>query len=363
MKRPLGSAAQLFGRVTFFCTLVIGLLNVPAMGAAATSATSRVLPQAMFSSCAAANAAGYYNIPIGHPAYSSRLDGDKDGIACEWKGVGSPPPLPNPSPSPQPSPSPSPSPSPKPTPTPTPTRAGQIYGVDAQGNLQYFQGTIAGGMKYVGKRGSGWQGMTALAQIDNIAGDTNRDLLARRGTDHSLWLYRGLPNGWVETVGQVGQNWGGMDQIVPVFNLGGGDAQYVVARRAADGVLFRYTITAKGLTGIKQIGTGWGSMRQIIGVGDFTGDKRADVLAIRTDGTLWIYQGTAQATIGAGKQVGRGWNGFIRAVSPGDLTGDSKYDLVGQRQDGVVFGYRNLGGSWDAARQILSGTATYRLLA
>lgn len=252
-------------------------------------------------------------------------------------------------------------PSPAPS-TPAPPAKGQIYGVDAKGSLQYFEGTLGAGMKHVGTRGSGWNKMTALAQID-VNKDGKRDLLARRGDDNSLWLYQGTGSGALSAVGQVGRHWGGMDQIVPVFNLGGGKSNYVLARRASDGALFRYTASPTGLTGVQQIGKNWGGMRQIIGVGDFTGDGRADVLAIRTDGTLWMYSGTAQATIGAGKQVGHGWAGFTRAFSPGDLSSDGVFDLVGQRKDGVVFGYRNLGGSWDAPRQIMSGTSDYTLMA
>ncbi|SFD61495.1 micrococcal nuclease [Bacillus sp. 491mf] len=36
-----------------------------------------------FSSCKEAKAAGFSNIPKGHPAYSSKLDRDGDGIACD----------------------------------------------------------------------------------------------------------------------------------------------------------------------------------------------------------------------------------------------------------------------------------------
>ena len=38
---------------------------------------------APFPNCAAAHAAGYYDIPSGSPAYAQRQDGDFDGLACE----------------------------------------------------------------------------------------------------------------------------------------------------------------------------------------------------------------------------------------------------------------------------------------
>lgn len=130
-----------------------------------------------------------------------------------------------------------------------------------------------------------------------------------------------------------------------------------------DGALFRYTLTPNGLTGIKHIGQNWGGMKQILSVGDFNGDGRSDILAIRTDGTLWSYLGTTNGTIGSGKQVGRGWNGFTRAFTSGDLSGDGIRDLVGQRGDGAVFTYTNKQGSWGTPRQLLTGTQTFTLMA
>ena len=205
--------------------------------------------------------------------------------------------------------------------------------------------------------------MTYLAQIDDITGDKRSDLLARRGTDQSLWVYRALGGGSVSGWKQMGRNWGGMDQIVPAGNLAGGTTQYVVARRAYDGALFRYTLTPNGLTDIKHIGQNWQGMRQILSVGDFNGDGRSDVLAIRHDGTLWSYLGTATGTIGSGKQVGQGWNGFTSAFTAGDLSGDKIRDLVGQRADGSVFTYANKRGSWGTARNILNGTQTHMRMA
>ena len=45
-----------------------------------------------FASCAAAHAAGYYDIPRASPAYAAEQDSDNDGIACE-PGRGDPPPI------------------------------------------------------------------------------------------------------------------------------------------------------------------------------------------------------------------------------------------------------------------------------
>lgn len=238
-----------------------------------------------------------------------------------------------------------------------------LFAVDRQGRLQFFSGARDGAFTYVGQVGHGWAGMTHITQVGDVDGDGRSDLLARRGSDNSLWLYRGQGNGYLATWKQVGRNWGGMDKIVPVGNLGGGSAQYVVARRANDGALFRYALTSNGLSGTTQIGKNWNGMSQLLSVGDFTGDGRSDLLAIRADGTLWAYSGTPDARVGAAVQVGRGWSGFELAFSAGDLTGDGRADLVGKRADGAVFAYANNGGRWGAARQVLSGGQHYTLMA
>lgn len=49
------------------------------------TATSQPKSSVTYNSCKEANAAGAYNIKRGEPGYSSKLDGDNDGVACEKK--------------------------------------------------------------------------------------------------------------------------------------------------------------------------------------------------------------------------------------------------------------------------------------
>lgn len=242
-------------------------------------------------------------------------------------------------------------------------RIADLYAVDPAGALQFIKGSHNTNFTPAGQRGSSWQGMTHLTQVADMSDDGWSDLISRRGGDNSLWLYRAGANGYISGSKQIGWNWGGMDAIIPVGNLGGGSTQYVVARQSGTGKLFRYILTPAGLSGVTQIGQNWQGMRQFIGIGDFTGDGRADLLAIRTDGTLWAYAGTSNATIGAATQVGRGWGNFRQAFSPGDISGDGRPDLMGQSGDGTLYVYNNNLGSWSAARKVMTGTLGYRLIA
>lgn len=59
------------------------ILSLPTTGATKKKATGN--STVYFKSCKEARAAGYSDIKKGEPGYSSKLDRDGDGIACESK--------------------------------------------------------------------------------------------------------------------------------------------------------------------------------------------------------------------------------------------------------------------------------------
>lgn len=151
--------------------------------------------------------------------------------------------------------------------------------------------------------GSGFGGITYLAQIDDLTGDGQRDVLAR-GADNNLYLYPGSFSGQLGPAKQIGSKWSSMDFIVPVGSLDGSANQYIVARNRYNGNLYRYTLNANGLAAGVQIGSKWGNMAHLLSVGDFSKDGRSDLLAIDKQGRLWRYLGTPAGYIGEGAQVG-----------------------------------------------------------
>ena len=66
-------------------TILLGgvILSLPMTGAVKKSSGSS--STVYFKSCKEARAAGYSDIKKGEPGYSSKLDRDGDGIACESK--------------------------------------------------------------------------------------------------------------------------------------------------------------------------------------------------------------------------------------------------------------------------------------
>jgi excalibur calcium-binding domain protein len=59
------------------------ILSLPTIGAVKKKASGN--STIYFKSCKEARAAGYSDIKKGEPGYSSKLDRDGDGIACESK--------------------------------------------------------------------------------------------------------------------------------------------------------------------------------------------------------------------------------------------------------------------------------------
>lgn len=60
------------------------ILSLPAIGATKKKSSGNSTT-VKFKSCKAAKAAGYSDMKRGEPGYSSNLDRDDDGIACESK--------------------------------------------------------------------------------------------------------------------------------------------------------------------------------------------------------------------------------------------------------------------------------------
>ena len=60
------------------------ILSLPAIGATKKTSSGNSTT-VKFKSCKAAKAAGYSDMKKGEPGYSSNLDRDGDGIACESK--------------------------------------------------------------------------------------------------------------------------------------------------------------------------------------------------------------------------------------------------------------------------------------
>ncbi|MGA4508651.1 ExeM/NucH family extracellular endonuclease [Propionibacteriaceae bacterium G1746] len=239
-----------------------------------------------------------------------------------------------------------------------------IYVITAGGQLELWKGS-ATQATLLGTRGTALANVVSINQIGDWNGDKRSDALVVRPGDASLWIYTSDASGALNPWKQVGRNWQGIDVITYAGSLDGSANKYVVARNKDNHRLYRYTLTANGLTGATVIGQNWDSMKFLFSVGDFNGDGLADLMGIRaSDSTLWLYLGQPNASIGYARQVGQNWHGFKAAFSPGDLNKDGRFDLVGVDAQGRMWGYTNNGrGGWSFYRQLATGFETDRLFA
>ena len=185
-------------------------------------------------------------------------------------------------------------------------------------------------------------------------GDRLDDLMARRRTDGSLWLWRGVLGLGYRSAVQIGANWTGLSNIVRPGDWDGDGAQDVIVRVTSSGQLRLYPRTSGGGFGPPRvIGTGWGSVRGIYGPGDLNGDGVMDLLAHFTDGSLWLYPGDGHGAFRPRVQVGHGWGASMMLVTPGDWNGDGRHDLLARHSDGSLWLYPGTDrSSFAAARKI-----------
>lgn len=224
-------------------------------------------------------------------------------------------------------------------------RFADVWGIDAAGTLDFHRSTATGLVK-VGVRGQQLQDVSYLAPVEDENADHRADVLYRTKSDGSLWLGHNLGNGYLQPGVQVGSHWNVMDQIFYAGHMvAGSSTQYVLARRADNGTLWRYVLTPKGLSNGVQVGHGWGGMRVMMSPGNMWGDSAWDVVAIAQDGTMYGYRTHGGALQSMG-QVGHGWSSTVSAFVPGDLTGDGRLDMMGVRTDGSVWAYANTARGW-----------------
>jgi hypothetical protein len=246
-----------------------------------------------------------------------------------------------------------------------------ILGRKADGTLWLYRGNGASGWDGAPVQvGLGWDQFDVILAPGDFNSDGRSDILARRASDGTLWLYRGnAASGWMGEKVKVGEGWGGFTSLFTPGDFNSDGNPDVLARQP-DGGLLLYRGDG-GTSWINpnqaglQIGWGWNMFDRIVGPGDFNGDNKVDVMARKPDGTFWLYPGNGALSWLPEHQVDSGWNVFQTILGPGDFSGDGQFpDLLASKPDGTLWQYKGngLGTLTQPATQIGLGWEMYNQL-
>lgn len=189
----------------------------------------------------------------------------------------------------------------------------------------------------------------------DLDGRGHDDIVARRRSDGSLWLWPGDGRGTHGSGREIGARWSAMNALLLPGDWNGDGHDDLVGRRRSDGSMWLYRGSRFGtLGGGVPLGHGWSAFRQLVAVGDWSGDGRPDLMGVRSDGTLWLFAGDGAGGFRSSVQIGRGWYGDVIGV--GDWGGDGEPDVMLRRSDGALIVYNGDGrGRFGSSRQIGHG--------
>ena len=186
--------------------------------------------------------------------------------------------------------------------------------VDVNGRLLLYRGDGKGGLLPAVQIGTGWSGFTQLIGGIDFTGDRLPDVIARTSAG-VLKLYKGNgKGGWLSGSGvQIGSGWNAFDSISHAGDFTGDSRGDLIARKISDGTLWLYPTTGKGTWGkAVRIGSGWRSFTSVFGGGDLTGDGAQDVVGRASDGTLYLYPGNGRGGFLARQTIGTGWSAMTQ---------------------------------------------------
>lgn len=216
--------------------------------------------------------------------------------------------------------------------------------LDSSNRLWLYPGTTSGGWGARQLVSVGWGGMNLVVGGHDWNGDGRPDLLARRGSDGSLWLFPSTAGGKIGAAQRIGVGWGTFASISMVGDLADGSPALVA--RAADGVMYTYKGNGKG--GFKGsplvVGSGWASMTTVVGPGDVTGDGHGDLVARDAAGALWLYPGTGAGKYAGRTKIGTGWQSFSVVLPAGRKGPGQDFYAISTAGALLRYPYKGLGG-------------------
>jgi hypothetical protein len=204
------------------------------------------------------------------------------------------------------------------------------------------------GVRAAGPMGSGWQNYDLIvSQGDwDQAPNGAPDIIARKPSDGTLWLFSGDGNGGYTGPTKIGSGWNAYSKLVGIFSIRAHRYSTDLLAVRDDGYLMLFPDVVHGALGTPvSLGPGWGAYDAVLASGDFNGDGKADVIARRSsDGSLWLYRGNEHhGFAGHGLITSASFSQYSLFAAPGDWDNDGYPDLVGRGADGTLCLFRGNG--------------------
>jgi hypothetical protein len=227
------------------------------------------------------------------------------------------------------------------------------------GSLRFYAGNGRGSIATGVQIGAGWGVFSAIETVGDVNSDGAQDVIARVASTGDLLLYRGNGRGgWILPALLVGRGWNIFNAIVGVGDFTGDGRPDLIARRASDGTLYLYAGTGTGgWRPAVLVGRGWDIFNTLVGVGDMNGDAKADLLAReRTTGYLWLYPGNGTGGFTSRVRIATGWSSLTAILGPGDFNGDRTADLLARDAGGNLWLYgRTATNTWQPRVLVSTG--------
>ena len=135
----------------------------------------------------------------------------------------------------------------------------------------------------------------------------------------------------VRAAGPIGTGWQQYDLIVSPGDWDGraDGAPDIIARKASDGTLWLFSGDGLGgYTGPRQIGSGFNIYTRLVAAGEFTGHGRPDLMAVRRDGELILFPNLGHGVLGEPITLASGWGGYDAVVGTTNFSGFHRPALI-----------------------------------
>jgi len=199
-----------------------------------------------------------------------------------------------------------------------------------------------------GAIGAGWQGYDLIVSPGdwNATAGGAPDIIARKASDGSLWLFAGDGRGGYIGPTQIGSGWNEYTQLVAAYSFRGHDYPNDLMAVRNDGYLILFSNLGHGVFGNPvSLGPGWGGFDAVLGSGDFNGDGIPDVIVRNAgDGSLTLYRGNGRGGFSGHSLITSvSFAEYSLLTAPGDWDNDGYPDLLGRSRDGTLCLFRGDG--------------------